>query len=199
MSLDLSEYSHAFCLLFCGIRWLGFQSSFLVRAPHGPAGPHPRGKIPEGKLERDFASPESELAANSFFLLFFAAIGHSSWNLLDKRAAHRKHLAWLSSLGASIVLLPVFLWILNASHWALRLRDAACLLATGILHLLYTESLLRGYRVGDLSVVYPLARRIGPLFTFCAVMLAFGERPSGVALSPHSSFLAAFSFSLGTC
>lgn len=117
----------------------------------------------------------------AFFLVLFAAIGHSSWNLLAKRAAHCRHLPWFSSLGASVFLLPVALWILSQSHWALSMRGAACLLATGILHLVYTESLLHGYRVGDLSLVYPLARGTGPLLTFLGAMLALGERPSKVA------------------
>ena len=117
----------------------------------------------------------------AFFLVLFAAIGHSSWNLLAKRAAHCAHLPWFSSLGASVLLLPASLWILSQSRWTLSLRDAVFLLATGVLHLLYIESLLRGYRVGDLSVVYPLARGTGPLLTFGGAMLAFGEQPSGLA------------------
>ena len=117
----------------------------------------------------------------AFFLVLFAAISHSCWNLLAKRAAHCRHLPWFSSLGASVFLLPVALWILHQSHWALSMRGAACLLATGVLHLLYTESLLHGYRVGDLSLVYPVARGTGPLLTFLGAMLALGERPSRVA------------------
>ena len=60
--------------------------------------------------------------------------------------------------------------------------DVAFLLATGILHLLYTESLLHGYRVGDLSTVYPLARGSGPLLSFLGAILALGERPSKLAV-----------------
>lgn len=117
----------------------------------------------------------------AFFLVLIAAIGHSSWNLLAKRAAHCRHLPWFSSLGASVFLLPVSLWILSQSRWNLSLQDAAFLLGTGVLHLLYTESLLHGYRVGDLSVVYPLARGTGPLLTFLGAMLALGERPTRIA------------------
>jgi drug/metabolite transporter (DMT)-like permease len=121
------------------------------------------------------------LPPTAFFLVLFAAIGHSSWNLLAKRAAHCTHLPWFSSLGASFFLLPVSLWILSQSGWILSLPDAAFLLATGVLHLLYTESLLHGYRVGDLSVVYPLARGAGPLLTFVGAMFTLGEHPSRIA------------------
>jgi multidrug transporter EmrE-like cation transporter len=52
----------------------------------------------------------------------------------------------------------------------------AFLFAAGVLHLLYIESLLRGYRAGDLSVVYPLARGTGPLLSFFGAILLLGER-----------------------
>ena len=54
----------------------------------------------------------------------------------------------------------------------------ACLLATGILHVFYTGALQRGYRIGDLSVVYPLARGTGPLLSFFGTMLVLGEHPT---------------------
>ena len=40
------------------MRWLGFRSDFLDRSERhkGPDGPHPRAKIPEGKVESDFVS-----------------------------------------------------------------------------------------------------------------------------------------------
>lgn len=117
----------------------------------------------------------------AFVLVLIAAIAHSTWNLLAKRAAHCRHLPWFSSVGASVLLLPAALWILSQSRWALSRRGVVCLIATGILHLLYTESLLHGYRVGDLSLVYPLARGTGPLLTFAGAMLALGERPSRIA------------------
>jgi drug/metabolite transporter (DMT)-like permease len=40
----------------------------------------------------------------------------------------------------------------------------------------------RGYRVGDLSLVYPLARGTGPLLSTLAAILFLGERPSAIAL-----------------
>jgi drug/metabolite transporter (DMT)-like permease len=42
--------------------------------------------------------------------------------------------------------------------------------------------LQRGYRVGDLSVVYPLARGTGPLLTMVGAVLLLGERPTPPAV-----------------
>ena len=55
--------------------------------------------------------------------------------------------------------------------------------ASSAVHLLYFNALLTGYRVGDLTVVYPLARGSAPLVTAAAAVLLLGETLSllGVA------------------
>jgi uncharacterized membrane protein len=58
----------------------------------------------------------------------------------------------------------------GANQWLL-------LSASGFLHVLYFVTLLRGYEVGDLSVVYPVARGTGPLITVAASVLLLGESP----------------------
>jgi drug/metabolite transporter (DMT)-like permease len=54
--------------------------------------------------------------------------------------------------------------------------------------------LQRGYAVGDLSLVYPLARGTGPLLATAAAIVLFGERPSllvifGIALITAGVFV----------
>ena len=57
------------------------------------------------------------------------------------------------------------------------------LVATGALHLLYTETLFRGYTAGDLTVEYRLARGTGRLLSFCGAVAWLHERPSVLAAS----------------
>jgi drug/metabolite transporter (DMT)-like permease len=57
------------------------------------------------------------------------------------------------------------------------------MLGSAVLHVGYFISLQRGYREGDLSVVYPLARGTGPLLAAIAAISFFGERPSLPAMS----------------
>ena len=64
---------------------------------------------------------------------------------------------------------------------SLGLESVLFLVGTGVLHLLYTESLLRRLRAGDLTVVYPLARGTGPLLSFCGAVLLLHEHPSLLA------------------
>jgi uncharacterized membrane protein len=54
---------------------------------------------------------------------------------------------------------------------------------SGIIHVGYFTLLQRGYRTGDLSVVYPLARGTGPALSTLGAILLFGERPSAVTLA----------------
>ncbi len=110
-------------------------------------------------------------------LIVLAAFAHAAWNLTAKRASQYRHLIWFSSVGEVILFLPLVIAV-----WPhINGRDALFLVATGVLHIFYTESLLRGYRVGDLSVVYPLARGTGPLLSFLGAIAFFGERPSLIA------------------
>ena len=52
--------------------------------------------------------------------------------------------------------------------------------ASGVLHLVYYLTLLRGYRKADLTVVYPLARGSGPLLSSVAAIVLLGEQISAL-------------------
>ena len=114
-------------------------------------------------------------------LVVLAAFAHAIWNLLAKRAALNPHFIWLSSLVENLAVFPVALWALMHSWVQLGWRAVVLLFITGVLELLYSMSLLHGYRVGDLSVVYPLARGTGSLLSFLGAILILGEGSSTVA------------------
>ncbi len=121
------------------------------------------------------------MSITALVLIVIAAFAHSTWNLLAKRAADCRHLMWFVCIGASILLLPAAIWVLRDDWPKLGLKALMFLLGTGLLHVLYFEALQRGYRAGDLSVVYPLARGTGPLFAFGGAILVLHERPSAIA------------------
>lgn len=109
-----------------------------------------------------------------------AAFAHAAWNFLAKRASHNKNLIWFSSVTEALLFAPVAIWVLTNTWSRLGLKAVAFLFATGVMHLLYSESLLRGYQSGDLTVVYPLARGTGPLLSFVGAVVLLHERPSMV-------------------
>jgi drug/metabolite transporter (DMT)-like permease len=123
-------------------------------------------------------------------LVGFAAIAHAAWNIAIKRAgASGPGFLWLSFIVGAVVFLPFGIFSLVDSgvdllHWLwLAVVSGALQIAYFLLH-------QRGYRPGDVSVGYPLARGTGPLLTVVFAMILFGERPGLVALAGAALVIA---------
>jgi multidrug transporter EmrE-like cation transporter len=115
--------------------------------------------------------------------VLLAALCHAIWNLEAKRAANSRHFVWLYSAASLLIWAPAVAWVLVHAHAGLGARALLALGGTAVLHLLYSLALQAGYRVADLSIVYPVARGSGPLLSFAGAALLFGERPGPLALS----------------
>lgn len=115
--------------------------------------------------------------------VLLAACTHASWNLVAKQAARSQHFVWLYSMASVLLWGVPALWMLLHAHWVEGALPWLALLATAVLHLAYSLSLQAGYRAGDLSLVYPIARGSGPLLSFAGAALLLGERPGWVGLA----------------
>ncbi|GAB3436044.1 EamA family transporter [Actinophytocola sediminis] len=110
-------------------------------------------------------------------LVLGAAVAHAGWNLCAKAVpAGGALFVWLTAVCSAMFQLPVAIVVIVAAggvpgQWWLAM------LVSGIVHTGYFVLLQRGYAVGDLSVVYPLARGTGPMLSVAAAILLFGERP----------------------
>src|SRR6185369_8586743 len=69
------------------------------------------------------------------------------------------------------------------THWSPTASALALILGSAWIHVGYFLLLLRGYRAGDLSLVYPVARGTGPLLATIGAILWFGERPTPLSVS----------------
>jgi uncharacterized membrane protein len=118
----------------------------------------------------------------AFALVVTSAFMHATWNLLAKRIGGGMAVVWLFSTIATIIYLPLTIAILVIQQPTIGLRELAFLSGTCALHLVYYFLLLRGYRAGDMSLVYPLARGTGPMLSVFGAVLLLGERPSPVVL-----------------
>lgn len=114
-------------------------------------------------------------------LVVVAAFTHAWWNLLAKQAADCRHFIWFYSAGTVLAWLPVVAVYVALWRPVLGWREWGAFAVTAVLHAGYTQVLQRGYRVADLSVVYPLARGTGPLLSFFGAIAVLGERPSWLA------------------
>jgi drug/metabolite transporter (DMT)-like permease len=123
------------------------------------------------------------LPIRPFLLILFAATAHAIWNFLAKRFVENKQLIWFASILESLFLIPFVIWSIAAQGFPASSISLLFLLATGVLHLLYTECLLRGYRAGDFTVVYPLARGSAPLLSFAGAVVFLHEHASALAIS----------------
>ncbi|MBV9710685.1 MAG: EamA family transporter [Ktedonobacteraceae bacterium] len=120
------------------------------------------------------------LLAVGFVLL--SAVLHATWNLLAKRAQGDASFTWLYDVLALLIFFPaVFVFILF-SHASFSAWAFVFIIVSGLLELAYFLLLQRGYRVGDLSLVYPLARGTGPLLTTVVAILVLREHPTPLAL-----------------
>ena len=120
------------------------------------------------------------LLAVGFVLL--SAVLHATWNLLAKRAQGDASFTWLYDVLALLIFAPaVFVFILF-SHASFSAPTFMFIIVSGLLELAYFLLLQRGYRVGDLSLVYPLARGTGPLLTTVVAILVLREHPTPLAL-----------------
>ncbi|MGC7404860.1 DMT family transporter [Pandoraea pneumonica] len=127
------------------------------------------------------------MSPTALALVVTAAFLHATWNFLAKRIDTTEgggpQLVFLYALLTVVLYTPVALFFLIGSHadWP-DWRGWAVITLSALLHYGYTLVLQRGYRVGDLSVVYPLARGTGPLLSSLGAILLLGERPGWVAL-----------------
>lgn len=107
--------------------------------------------------------------------VLLAAFTHASWNLVAKTATGSTHFVWLYSMASVLLWSGPVVWVLVHTQWRPGPEPWLALLATSLLHLAYSLALQAGYRAGDLSLVYPIARGTGPLLSFAAAVALLGE------------------------
>lgn len=116
-------------------------------------------------------------------LILAAAVMHATWNLLAKQSRGGAEFVWLFELFSILIYAPFAIAILVIGRPHIDTPILLFMAGTSVLHLAYFIALQRGYRAGDLSLVYPLARGTGPLLSTTAAILFFGERPTPIALA----------------
>ncbi|HEX9524463.1 MAG TPA: DMT family transporter [Reyranella sp.] len=134
-------------------------------------------------------------AALLYGLVIMSAIAHAVWNALVKSAGDRTlTMVAIRTVGMTLglVALPFVDWPAPES-WKWLAVTAAVMFA-------YYALLVRSYGVGDMSVVYPLARGLAPVLTTIAAFLVIGEALSTgqiAAVAMISIGIMALSFGAG--
>lgn len=115
-------------------------------------------------------------------LVLVSACLHASWNLLAKRASGGAPLIWLYDALTVVIFAPVIVVALVFIPFEISPVALLFMAVSAVLELAYFIFLQRGYRLGDLSLVYPLARGTGPVLATSAAIAILGERPSLLAI-----------------
>ena len=115
-------------------------------------------------------------------LVLAAAFIHASWNYLLKKSGGGIGFVWAFAVLSSLIYAPLAVGVVVIQHFQFSAEALAYLFASAVLHTAYYLLLDRGYRYGDLSVVYPLARATGPFLTVLFALAVLGERPGAIAL-----------------
>ncbi|HEX8742272.1 MAG TPA: EamA family transporter [Thermoleophilaceae bacterium] len=117
-------------------------------------------------------------------LVIPSAAAHAGWNLLAKSSGGGLPFIYLGTLVSLCFMVPAAVVAGTvAGTGGLDATAAAWMCGAACMHGTYLLTLQSGYRAGDLSVVYPLARGTGPLLAFVGAILMLGESPAALQVA----------------
>jgi len=123
------------------------------------------------------------MTSGALILVLAAAVIHATWNLLNKQASGHPTFTWLVAVLSAAFYAPATITIIEIWQLKIGFVEVGMMAGSAALHTAYFVLLNQGYRAGDLSLVYPLARGTGPLLSTIAAIIFLGERPSLIAMA----------------
>ncbi|ACY31550.1 EmrE, Membrane transporter of cations and cationic drugs [Comamonas thiooxydans] len=129
------------------------------------------------RIARPFAFP-ALMSLQAFTLIILAGLIHSGWNIVAKKAGGDARFSLYTAICNAVIWLPLGWWLGKDVVPGWGWMEWAFVTASAVLHVAYFVVLLRGYRVADLTVVYPLARGSGPLISSLVAVMFLGEQIS---------------------
>jgi drug/metabolite transporter (DMT)-like permease len=120
----------------------------------------------------------SHLSASVTLAVLLAAVTHATWNAIAHGIKDQLLAFGLIGAGGILVVIPV-VCLAPMPHRAAW----PYLLASVAIHVFYNVLLMRAYRYGEFSQVYPLARGTSPLVVTIMAAIFVRERPSAGQLA----------------
>ncbi|ASB90672.1 DMT family transporter [Bacillus sonorensis] len=112
----------------------------------------------------------------AFCVLLLSAFIHASWNYLSKKAGGGIAFIWLFTAIAAVFYCPLAIGVILYEKPDIGLWEIILIIASILVHLGCFLVLQKGYKIGDLSLVYPIARGTGPLLTCILAVIIFHEK-----------------------
>jgi drug/metabolite transporter (DMT)-like permease len=111
-------------------------------------------------------------------LIVLAAFVHVIPHATIKRAGDRDVFVWWMLLVNAVIYSPLLLIQVPRTRVAWGI-----IIASGVIETVYLLAISRAYALGNLSVVYPIARGSAPLFLLVASIAILAERPSAYGIA----------------
>lgn len=116
--------------------------------------------------------------SDALSLVVAGALCHALWNYFAKKASGGLPFVWLFGLVSLAIAVPFGFSSGYANAHQLTVQAWFAIMGSALVHVLYSLVLQKGYREGEFSVVYPLARGTGPLFAVFGAIVVLNESPS---------------------
>src|SRR6185369_9449792 len=98
-------------------------------------------------------------------LVISGALIHAFWNVQAKKASGGVPFIWLFGLVSVAMLAPIAGIRIYRADAAFDAPFLVAVAASAVIHVVYSYALQRGYRSGEFSVVYPIARGVAPMLS----------------------------------
>ena len=121
------------------------------------------------------------MSTDALLLVLAGAFLHALWNLFAKRASSGGiTFIWLYGLVSLACSAPCGLYAWSQAPHSLSAAMWVAIAGSTVVHLFSGVVLQKGYQQADFSVVYPVARGAGPLFSVIGAIVLLGEWPSAL-------------------
>ncbi|WP_080873525.1 DMT family transporter [Oceanobacillus timonensis] len=115
------------------------------------------------------------MSAWALAIVVVSAVIHATWNILAKKSSGGAAFVWLYMLTSAVIYAPLAFMVIIWSDVKFGWVELAFILASALLHMLYAVTLQKGYRIGDFSLIYPIARGTAPMLIAVAAFFLLEE------------------------
>ncbi len=108
-------------------------------------------------------------------LIIISACMHATWNFLAKQSQGGFLFVWLYFAVSVVFITPFAILVMLQQGFELGWVELAFIAGSVLVHVVYSLSLQYGYKIGDLSLIYPIARGTGPFIVAISAVFLYGE------------------------
>jgi drug/metabolite transporter (DMT)-like permease len=109
-------------------------------------------------------------------IIIVSAFMHASWNYLAKRSDSGFVFVWLYLGVTAVFYAPFVIGLFIVQHISIGWAEIGLIAGSALIHLAYALLLQKGYKIGDLSLIYPVARGTGPLIVAITAFFLYQEK-----------------------